>query len=119
MSSPERLCIEEVRGKRIHLPWLFVFILLCANVPDVDFLFGFAAGNPNLYHHMWTHSLAFLSRHRCCGRTGKPVDYREKSIPPDWSFDIRIGSFASRSGLFYGGSKSAVRDKTVLAVCRE
>jgi membrane-bound metal-dependent hydrolase YbcI (DUF457 family) len=48
-------------GKEIRSPWFFVFILLCANLPDVDFLFGYVAGNPNLYHHMWTHSLVFCA----------------------------------------------------------
>ena len=48
-------------GKRIHPPWFFFFILLCANIPDVDFLFGFVTGNPNLYHHAWTHSLTFCA----------------------------------------------------------
>jgi membrane-bound metal-dependent hydrolase YbcI (DUF457 family) len=48
-------------GKGIHPPWFFIFILLCANIPDVDFLFGFVAGNPNLYHHAWTHSLTFCA----------------------------------------------------------
>ena len=47
--------------KGIHSPWFFFFILICANIPDVDFLFGFVAGNPNLYHHMWTHSLTFCA----------------------------------------------------------
>jgi inner membrane protein len=46
-------------SKGFRSSWLFLFILLCANLPDVDFLFGFVAGNPNLYHHMWTHSLIF------------------------------------------------------------
>ena len=47
--------------KGIQSFWFFVFILLCANLPDVDFLFGYLAGNPNLYHHMWTHSLTFCA----------------------------------------------------------
>jgi inner membrane protein len=47
--------------KGIHSYWFFFFILLCANLPDVDFLFGFVEGNPNLYHHMWTHSLTFCA----------------------------------------------------------
>jgi membrane-bound metal-dependent hydrolase YbcI (DUF457 family) len=39
--------------------WLLAIILLSANLPDVDFIFGYFEGNPNLYHHTWTHSLAF------------------------------------------------------------
>lgn len=39
--------------------WLLAIILLSANLPDVDFLFGYIEGNPNLYHHTWTHSLTF------------------------------------------------------------
>lgn len=38
----------------------FVFAVL-ANLPDVDFLPGFLAGNPNMYHHHQTHSLGFAA----------------------------------------------------------
>jgi inner membrane protein len=34
-------------------------LLVVANLPDVDIFFGYFTGNPNRYHHMWTHSLAF------------------------------------------------------------
>ena len=34
-------------------------VLVAANLPDVDIFFGYIAGNPNRYHHMWTHSLTF------------------------------------------------------------
>ncbi len=36
---------------------LGVFVL--ANLPDIDFLFGAVVGNPNRFHHGWTHSIAF------------------------------------------------------------
>jgi len=40
--------------------WLMVVqVLLISNLPDIDFLFGFAVGNPNRFHHLWTHSLMF------------------------------------------------------------
>ena len=31
-----------------------------ALLPDIDFLFGFFVGNPNRYHHQFTHSLCFV-----------------------------------------------------------
>ena len=34
-------------------------VLLMANLPDVDFLFGFIRGDPNQYHGYVTHSLVF------------------------------------------------------------
>lgn len=42
-----------------HPIWLLVVLILSANLPDVDFIFGYVVGNPNLYHHTWTHSLTF------------------------------------------------------------
>jgi len=39
---------------------LFLFTLLWAVLPDIDFLFGFWVGNPNRYHHQFTHSLVFV-----------------------------------------------------------
>jgi membrane-bound metal-dependent hydrolase YbcI (DUF457 family) len=34
-------------------------MVAAANLPDVDIFLGYAAGNPNQYHHLWTHSLVF------------------------------------------------------------
>ncbi len=38
-------------------------LLICGvaigNLPDIDLIFGSFVGNPNRYHHLWTHSLAF------------------------------------------------------------
>jgi membrane-bound metal-dependent hydrolase YbcI (DUF457 family) len=47
-----------------HTPtpgWLFMaaVVLIYANLPDIDLLFGAVKGNPNLVHHQWTHSLFF------------------------------------------------------------
>lgn len=40
--------------------WRFWLVsALAANAPDVDFLFGFIVGNPNKYHHQFTHSITF------------------------------------------------------------
>ena len=36
-----------------------VFFLIFANLADIDYLFGFIHGQPNLYHHQFTHSIAF------------------------------------------------------------
>ena len=34
-------------------------VIILANLPDIDFLFGAIKGNPNMYHHYWTHSIGF------------------------------------------------------------
>lgn len=36
-------------------------LLFAANLPDVDFLFGWIQGNPNQYHQGATHSLFFIA----------------------------------------------------------
>ena len=41
--------------KWLSLPLIGILSVL----PDFDFIPGYLAGNPNLYHHGWTHSLAF------------------------------------------------------------
>ena len=38
---------------------MFVFVFILSNLPDVDLLFGYPSGNPNHYHHTWTHSFGF------------------------------------------------------------
>ena len=47
-------------GEKKTFEWkkliLFVFF---ANLADIDYLFGLFVGRPNLYHHQFTHSLAF------------------------------------------------------------
>ncbi len=41
--------------------WLIaLLVLFFAELPDVDFLFGFFVGNPNKYHHQFTHSFFFV-----------------------------------------------------------
>jgi len=47
----------------IFLAALWFFALL----PDIDFVFGFFHGNPNLYHHRFTHSFFFVI---LCGISG-------------------------------------------------
>ncbi|MBN1779910.1 metal-dependent hydrolase [bacterium] len=53
-----------VRHNRFDFKWsslkALLLFLVIANLPDVDFLFGWAQGDPNLYHQTWTHSLAFI-----------------------------------------------------------
>ena len=45
---------------RFRSKWIALLILLvAANLPDIDLLFGAVKGNPNLYHHQWTHSVFF------------------------------------------------------------
>jgi inner membrane protein len=36
-----------------------LLFMVFANIPDLDFLPGFFAGNPNMYHHGMTHSIFF------------------------------------------------------------
>lgn len=36
-----------------------VGVIGATNLPDIDFIFGYVRGNPNQYHHQWTHSLGF------------------------------------------------------------
>ena len=38
---------------------VIILVLIFSNLPDIDLLFGFTAGSPNRYHHMWTHSILF------------------------------------------------------------
>ncbi|NOZ61619.1 MAG: metal-dependent hydrolase [Calditrichaeota bacterium] len=47
-------------GEKKTIDWkkLILFVSL-ANLPDIDYLFGLFVGRPNLYHHQFTHSLAF------------------------------------------------------------
>ena len=47
--------------KRVTVNMRLVLItLLLANLADLDFIFGWVSGNPNQYHHRWTHSLFFI-----------------------------------------------------------
>jgi len=49
----------SLRG-RTKQDWRFLTLfILIANLPDIDYFFGFVVGNPNLYHHTLTHSLTF------------------------------------------------------------
>ena len=52
--------LSHESGLGIRSRWImFLHVLALANLPDIDFLFGWARGNPNAYHHLWTHSLIF------------------------------------------------------------
>ena len=39
---------------------LILMTLILANLADLDFIFGWVSGDPNQYHHQWTHSLFFM-----------------------------------------------------------
>ena len=42
--------------------WMrILWIAIAANLPDIDFLFGWFSGNPNQYHQEMTHSLLFTA----------------------------------------------------------
>ncbi len=53
------MILADAAGRRPEGWRGLVPLLVAASLPDVDFLFGFVKGNPNLYHHGWTHSLFF------------------------------------------------------------
>ncbi|MBN2412343.1 metal-dependent hydrolase [candidate division KSB1 bacterium] len=46
---------------------LLTATVVFAVLPDIDFLFGFVVGKPNLYHHGFTHSFVFVI---CIGVAG-------------------------------------------------
>ncbi|NOY78091.1 MAG: metal-dependent hydrolase [Calditrichaeota bacterium] len=48
---------EQTRITRSQIIGFYLWSLFFANSPDLDFIPGFFAGNPNLYHHGATHSL--------------------------------------------------------------
>lgn len=50
--------LPKMSDKHFWLSLAGIFLL--ANSPDLDFLFGIPTGNPNRYHHGWTHSLGFV-----------------------------------------------------------
>lgn len=39
---------------------LFFWVLFISNLPDIDYVPGFIAGKPNLFHHGPTHSVLFV-----------------------------------------------------------
>jgi membrane-bound metal-dependent hydrolase YbcI (DUF457 family) len=39
-----------------YLPMAAVFL---TSLPDIDLIFGYCTGDPNRYHHCWTHSIGF------------------------------------------------------------
>lgn len=48
-----------MRNKAIE--WkLLLTAIIAAILPDGDFIFGFFVGNPNKFHHQFTHSLVFV-----------------------------------------------------------
>lgn len=49
--------LQEIRRQRAPL----LGCILLANAPDIDYLFGISAGNLNLYHQQYTHSILFVS----------------------------------------------------------
>ena len=39
---------------------IFLFVLIVANMPDLDIVIGYIVGKPNLYHQHFSHSLFFV-----------------------------------------------------------
>ena len=54
------LCVRMNAFESMHWTWRLLIIIVMANLPDIDFVFGAVQGNPNAYHHLWTHSLMFV-----------------------------------------------------------
>jgi hypothetical protein len=54
------ICQSAAKKSERILIYLFP-LLFFALLPDIDFLFGFPVGNPNRYHHLFTHSLIFVT----------------------------------------------------------
>jgi membrane-bound metal-dependent hydrolase YbcI (DUF457 family) len=50
-----------LKPARPNRKWIFFAALFMAVMPDFDFVFGFFAGNPNRYHHHFTHSIFFIT----------------------------------------------------------
>ena len=47
--------------RRRFVEWKILLIaIVAALLPDGDFIFGFFVGNPNRFHHQFTHSLVFV-----------------------------------------------------------
>ena len=46
----------QEKGKKINWTELLIFVVI-ANLADIDYLFGFVVGRPNVYHHQFTHSI--------------------------------------------------------------
>ncbi len=42
-----------------HYGSLILVVIVAGNLPDIDLIFGSFVCNPNLYHHLWTHSITF------------------------------------------------------------
>ncbi|MBN1559536.1 metal-dependent hydrolase [candidate division KSB1 bacterium] len=50
------------KSQQVNVSFLmFLFILFFALLPDFDFVFGFFVGDPNRYHHLFTHSIVFVA----------------------------------------------------------
>lgn len=49
-----------VPARKVIWP-LLLCTLFVASLPDIDFLFGYIVGNPNKYHHHFTHSISFAA----------------------------------------------------------
>ena len=50
------LGIYSAANNQLNWKEIFVYVVL-ANLADFDFLFGFVVGEPNKYHHQFTHSI--------------------------------------------------------------
>lgn len=65
--------------------WVLWIAILCfANLPDMDYLFGFFTGNPNTFHRLWTHSLGFMLM------VGVLVLFIERWVNRAWKFQWSI-----------------------------
>ncbi len=53
-------CYAFGSAEKREIEWKkLIFLVFFANLADVDYLFGLFVGQPNLYHHQFTHSISF------------------------------------------------------------
>ena len=51
---------EAIPNGEKSFSWrMLIVYVVVANLPDIDFLPGLIQGNPNKYHHHFTHSITF------------------------------------------------------------
>ena len=91
-----------------------VLVLFFALLPDIDFLFGFAVGDPNRYHHLFTHSFTFVV---AAGMLG---GYIWQTATKECALFVRAFCFCRYNSCdfryFGAGSTSAVRLSSILAI---
>ena len=81
---------------------LFLMAIMVGNLPDIDLIFGYFVGNPNLYHHLWTHSLTFSIIGGVLGGFGYRLLMGKNGFGMGWIIFLVL---LSHLGFFYNGYK--------------